>query len=54
MQQVQGVIVRAKNEPVELVTINVPEPGPGEAVVVIQASGVSHTDMHYVQGAICL
>ena len=52
MQQVQGVIVRAKNEPVELVTVNVPDAGPGEAVVRIQACGVCHTDLHYVQGGI--
>ena len=52
MQQVQGVIVREKNAPVELVTVNVPDPGPGEAVVRIQACGVCHTDLHYVQGGI--
>ena len=46
------VISRAKDAPVELVTINVPDPGPGEAVVKIQACGVCHTDLHYVQGGI--
>ncbi len=51
-QQVQGVISRAKDAPVELVTITVPDPGPGEAVVDIQACGVCHTDLHYVQGGI--
>ena len=51
-QQVQGVIARAKDAPVELVTINVPDPGPGEAVVKVQACGVCHTDLHYVQGGI--
>lgn len=52
MQQVQGVISRAKDAPVELVTINVPDPAPGEAVVRIQACGVCHTDLHYVRGGI--
>lgn len=52
MQQVQGVIARAKDAPVELVTINVPDPGPGEAVVRVQACGVCHTDLHYVRGGI--
>jgi S-(hydroxymethyl)mycothiol dehydrogenase len=52
MQQVQGVVARAKGAPVELVTINVPDPGPGEAVVRIQACGVCHTDLHYREGAI--
>nr|WP_223111045.1 S-(hydroxymethyl)mycothiol dehydrogenase [Aeromicrobium senzhongii] len=52
VQQVKGVIARAKDAPVELVTINVPDPGPGEAVVTIQACGVCHTDLHYRQGGI--
>ncbi len=52
MQQVKAVIARAKNEPVELVTINVPDPGPGEAVVQVQACGVCHTDLHYREGGI--
>jgi S-(hydroxymethyl)mycothiol dehydrogenase len=51
-QQVQAVISRRRNAPVELVTITVPDPGPGEAVVRIQACGVCHTDLHYVQGGI--
>ncbi|MFT4082222.1 MAG: S-(hydroxymethyl)mycothiol dehydrogenase [Nocardioides sp.] len=52
MQQVQGVIARAKGAPVELVGINIPDPGPGEAVVRIQACGVCHTDLHYREGGI--
>ncbi|GAA2095058.1 S-(hydroxymethyl)mycothiol dehydrogenase [Microlunatus panaciterrae] len=51
-QQVKGVIARSKDAPTELVTINVPDPGPGEAVVKVQACGVCFTDLHYVQGAI--
>ncbi|UFU01810.1 S-(hydroxymethyl)mycothiol dehydrogenase [Ruania suaedae] len=52
MQQVKAVIARSKGVPVELVTINVPDPGPGEAVVAIQACGVCHTDLHYREGGI--
>ncbi|WP_436735823.1 S-(hydroxymethyl)mycothiol dehydrogenase [Streptomyces sp. BBFR102] len=51
-QHVRGVIARAKGEPVELTTIVVPDPGPGEAVVDIQACGVCHTDLHYREGGI--
>src|SRR6476660_611824 len=51
-QQVQGVIARSKGTPVERVTINVPDPGPGEAVVTVQACGVCHTDLHYREGGI--
>src|SRR3954463_6397463 len=52
MQQVKAVVARAKGAPVEIVTINVPDPGPGEAVVKIQACGVCHTDLHYREGGI--
>ncbi|MFD9790747.1 S-(hydroxymethyl)mycothiol dehydrogenase [Streptomyces sp. NPDC059070] len=51
-QQVRGVIAPGKNEPVRVETIVVPDPGPGEAVVKIQACGVCHTDLHYKQGGI--
>jgi S-(hydroxymethyl)mycothiol dehydrogenase len=37
---------------VSLVTIVVPDPGPGEAVVRVQACGVCHTDLHYREGGI--
>jgi S-(hydroxymethyl)mycothiol dehydrogenase len=51
-QTVQGVIARAKGAPVELVDVIVPDPGPGEAVVAVQACGVCHTDLHYREGGI--
>ena len=51
-QQVRGVVARAKGEPVSIETIVIPDPGPGEAVVAIQACGVCHTDLHYREGGI--
>ena len=51
-EHVRGVVARAKGEPVSLETIVVPDPGPGEAVVRIQACGVCHTDLHYREGGI--
>jgi S-(hydroxymethyl)mycothiol dehydrogenase len=51
-QQVKGVIAGAKGAPVEVTTVVVPDPGPGEAVVRIQACGVCHTDLHYRDGGI--
>ena len=30
----------------------VPDPGPGEALVRVQACGVCHTDLHYREGGI--
>ncbi len=50
--EVQGVIARAKGEPVSVETILVPDPGPGEALVQVQACGVCHTDLHYREGGI--
>ncbi|MFP5022238.1 S-(hydroxymethyl)mycothiol dehydrogenase [Pseudonocardia phyllosphaerae] len=51
-QEVRGVVARAKGEPVTVETIVIPDPGPGEAVVAIQACGVCHTDLHYKLGGI--
>ncbi|MEU8523477.1 S-(hydroxymethyl)mycothiol dehydrogenase [Streptomyces sp. NPDC048577] len=51
-QQVQGVVAPGRDKPVRVETILVPDPGPGEAVVRIQACGVCHTDLHYKQGGI--
>ncbi|PJE99622.1 S-(hydroxymethyl)mycothiol dehydrogenase [Streptomyces carminius] len=51
-QKVRAVIARGKNQPVTVETISVPDPGPGEAVVKVQACGVCHTDLHYREGGI--
>ena len=51
-QQVQGVVSHAKGAPVSVETVTVPDPGPGEAVVQVQACGVCHTDLHYREGGI--
>ena len=52
MQQVRAVVAMSKGAPVSVETINVPDPGPGEAVVKVQACGVCHTDLHYREGGI--
>src|ERR1700739_4734710 len=49
---VQGVVSRGKGEPVEITEVLGPDPGPGEALVRIQACGVCHTDLHYKMGGI--
>ena len=51
-QEVRGVIAKEKGAPVTVETIVIPDPGPGEAVVAIQACGVCHTDLHYREGGI--
>jgi len=50
--RVRAVVARAKGEPVTIETIEVPDPGPGEVLVAVQACGVCHTDLHYREGAI--
>ncbi len=49
---VKGVVALAKGAPVEVRDIVVPDPGPGEVRVTVQACGVCHTDLHYREGAI--
>lgn len=51
-QTVKGVIARSQGAPVEVVDIVIPDPGPGEAVVDVEACGVCHTDLHYREGGI--
>jgi S-(hydroxymethyl)mycothiol dehydrogenase len=50
--EIRGVVAVAKGEPVRTTTVIVPDPGPGEAVVAVQACGVCHTDLHYREGGI--
>src|SRR5260221_6151933 len=49
---VKGVVALSKGAPVEVRDIVVPDPGPGEVRVTVQACGVCHTDLHYREGAI--
>src|SRR5215217_8973127 len=51
-QTVRGVISRKKGDPVEVVDVVIPDPGPGEVVVDIIACGVCHTDLTYREGGI--
>ncbi|MFC9876743.1 S-(hydroxymethyl)mycothiol dehydrogenase [Nocardia salmonicida] len=49
---VRAVVARAKDAPVETVDIVIPDPGPHDVVVRVQACGVCHTDLHYRDGGI--
>ena len=51
-QTVRGVISRKKGDPVEVVDVVIPDPGPGEVVVDVIACGVCHTDLTYRDGGI--
>ena len=52
VHEVRGVVAKAKGAPVAIDTILVPDPGPGEVLVDVQACGVCHTDLHYREGGI--
>jgi len=52
VNEVRGVIAREQGAAVTVETVLVPDPGPGEALVRVQACGVCHTDLHYREGAI--
>jgi S-(hydroxymethyl)mycothiol dehydrogenase len=50
--EVRAVVARSRGADVSVETILVPDPGPGEALVQVQACGVCHTDLHYREGGI--
>ena len=50
--EVNGVVAAQLGAPVSVTAVVVPDPGPGEALVAVQACGVCHTDLHYREGGI--
>ncbi len=46
------MVATGLKQPVTVETIVVPDPGPGEVTVRVQACGVCHTDLHYREGGI--
>nr|WP_286009764.1 alcohol dehydrogenase AdhP [Salinicola sp. S1-1-2] len=46
----KAAVVRAFGQPLEIEELPVPQPGPGEVLVKIKASGVCHTDLHAAHG----
>jgi len=51
-ERVRGVVAPGEKQPVTVQTIVVPDPGPGEVTVRVQACGVCHTALHYREGGI--
>lgn len=49
-QTVRGVIARGAARPAEIVEIVIPDPGPHDVVVDVEACGVCHTDLAYRDG----
>ncbi len=46
----RATVVTAFDRPLELQEVPVPQPGPGEVLVRIEASGLCHTDIHAARG----
>lgn len=49
-RMMKAAVARAFGAPLSIEEVPVPEPGPGEVLVRIRASGVCHTDLHAVDG----
>src|SRR5690625_2295443 len=52
MHKVKGVVSMAKDAPVTVETILVPDPGPGEALVDVRPCRVCQADVHYKVGGV--
>ena len=46
----RAAVVRAFRQPLTIEDLLVPEPGPGEVLIKVMASGVCHTDIHAADG----
>ena len=46
----KAAVVREFRQPLTIDEVPVPEPGPGQIQVAIQAAGVCHTDLHAAEG----
>jgi len=52
MASMRAAMVSAAGEPFEIVKHELPEPGPGQVRVLVEASGICHTDAVLVDGYI--
>jgi alcohol dehydrogenase, propanol-preferring len=50
MATMQAAVVRAFHEPLIIEEVLMPQPGPGQVLVKVVASGVCHTDLHAADG----
>lgn len=46
----KAAVVREFGRPLQIETLSVPTPGPGEVLIRLRASGVCHTDLHAADG----
>ena len=46
----RAAVVTSFDQPLEIIEVPIPEPGPGQILVRIEASGLCHTDIHAARG----
>jgi propanol-preferring alcohol dehydrogenase len=46
----KAMVLEAAHQPLRLAEIPLPEPGPGQVLIEVQACGVCHTDLHILDG----
>lgn len=51
-QRVRAAVLREIGTPLQIEEIDLSDPGPGEILVEIEAAGVCHSDLHYLQGGL--
>ncbi|WP_440711784.1 zinc-binding dehydrogenase [Herbiconiux sp. YIM B11900] len=49
---IQAAVLTAPGEPLQLQTLYLDEPGPGEVLVTVEAAGLCHSDLHYITGSL--
>lgn len=49
-EKMRAAVVRAFGDPLAIEMLPIPEPGPGEILVKLTATGVCHTDLHAARG----
>ena len=52
--KIQAAVFRAPNQPLSIEEVEIDEPAPHEVLVRTVASGVCHSDLHYVHGLLPL
>jgi len=50
MQTMRAMLFEGVGEPLKLVELPIPQPGPGQVLIKVHACGVCHTDLHIIDG----
>lgn len=50
MQTMRAMLFEGIGEPLKLVELPIPQPGPGQVLIKIHACGICHTDLHIIDG----